>query len=158
MGSSIQGVSVYMTLLAVGFALAVSQGVKWFNQRANPYQVATGCGAVMALLLLMVATGWSPMVWGLAVFLGFVAALMYVEIISTFSDQVSNEHQGWIMGVTGSVMSVAFVIMGGVSGVLSSLSPSIMLLMSALFFAASTLLLSWFKPFLVPMEQKCQES
>ena len=69
-------------------------------------------------------------------------ATAYSIMIKLFSDTVSADRQGWIMGVTEAIVAVAFGLTPLMSAVLEQVALSIPLITAAVFLFISTLLLA----------------
>ena len=58
------------------------------------------------------------MLWALAMVVGCFDMVAYTTMYTAFSDAVSEDRQGWALGVAGSVMAVAWVVTGGLTNLL----------------------------------------
>ena len=56
--------------------------------------------------------------WILTVFIGAAVCVAYSLIITIFSDLVSPEEQGWVMGVTGAIMALCFGLTSFLTGII----------------------------------------
>ena len=70
--------------------------------------------------------------WIYAFFIGTAVATAYPNIITLFALQVSADRQGWIMGVSGSMMALSFGLATLVSGAVGIFSVSFPLWMAAI--------------------------
>ena len=68
-------------------------------------------------------------------------AIDYSTILTLFSNQVDDDSQGWVMGVTGAIMALAFGVNGLILGVLSNFSLQMPLVMAAICLIISAVLM-----------------
>jgi len=114
---------LYMGLLGIGFGIGtgilVDPCVKYFKLKRC---VTGGCAvcAIFAILIITAPSTW--LIWLYIAPLGAAAALAYSTIITLFSNQVGENEQGWVMGVTGAIMAFAFALNGIVVGLLADLN------------------------------------
>ncbi|ONQ19879.1 MFS transporter [Burkholderia cenocepacia] len=59
-----------------------------------------------------------PVLWALAMVVGCFDMVAYTTMYTAFSDAVSDDRQGWALGVAGSVMAVAWVVTGALTNLL----------------------------------------
>ncbi len=59
-----------------------------------------------------------PVLWALAMVVGCFDMVAYTTMYTAFSDAVSEDRQGWALGVAGSVMAVARVVTGALTNLL----------------------------------------
>lgn len=59
-----------------------------------------------------------PVLWVLAMVVGCFDMVAYTTMYTAFSDAVSDDRQGWALGVAGSVMAVAWVVTGALTNLL----------------------------------------
>lgn len=67
--------------------------------------------AVFGVLLnIVMPTSWMP--WVSVIFIGLGTSMAYACMLSLYSSSVSEEHQGWVMGVANAVIAVSWAIGG----------------------------------------------
>ncbi|MDF1796853.1 MAG: MFS transporter [Coxiellaceae bacterium] len=102
--------SWFLADMALGFAVGCYLvdgatrllGLKW----------TVAIGFVLAAVFMAVIT-WTHDIttsWIMNFFVGVTVANAYSTILTIFSNRVSSDEQGWVMGVTGSIMALAFAI------------------------------------------------
>ena len=74
--------------------------------------------AVGVFLTAVVKKMWMP--WVLSFFISISIAVAYSVILTIFSNQVDESEQGWVMGVTGSIMALSFGLNALLTGVIAS--------------------------------------
>ena len=82
----------------------------------------------------MVLTVTAPQefyIWFEVVLVAIAMAVAYSTILTLFSNQVDDDSQGWVMGVTGAIMALAFGVNGLILGVLSNFSLHVPILIAA---------------------------
>ena len=108
---SSQDIALFMSLMGIGFAL----GSCWVLRFISKYLQ----DQIAALLTLSIATLCvfatvydihTNVAWVAAFLLGITMAAAYSILIKLFSSAVSEEKQGWIMGVSEAIVAVAWAI------------------------------------------------
>lgn len=79
--------------------------------------------------------------WGLATLVGCFDMVAYTTMYTAFSDAVSEERQGWALGVAGSVMAVAWVVTGLLTNLLPVFGEIGLLLIGGISFLLSFLMM-----------------
>lgn len=107
-GFGTSGVSLYMACLGCGFSLGSGYLVGFLNHH---FSLSRSSAVVLVLgSLAMFGIIYTPTPWLSWVFVFCVGAMLsvaYANVITLFSKQVDAQHQGWVMGVSGSVMALA---------------------------------------------------
>lgn len=81
------------------------------------------------------------LLWCLATLVGCFDMVAYTTMYTAFSDAVSEERQGWALGVAGSVMAVAWVVTGLLTNLLPVFGETGLLLLGGLGFLLSFLMM-----------------
>ena len=119
-------VSFFIAVLAVGFSIGFGFLVNPVAKRFNLKNAVITNLLIAALLCLITAiTHVVAVIWIGAVLIGMSVALLYSLLITIFSNQVSTEEQGWVMGITNSVSALSFGITSLMSGFAADLSPAV---------------------------------
>ena len=96
-----------------------------------------------ALTILVALLTHSIYVIGVMTFIcGTTMALAYVGCVAIFSHQVGPEQQGWVMGVSGSILALCFGLSTLLTGFLTSISLAIPLILAIVFLAMSGVFLA----------------
>jgi len=123
----------YMGLLGVGFGIGTGFLVDPLTKRFSLKQCMIGNCLLVALGTALTITAPAEIyVWIYDVFIGATMAIAYSTMLTLFSNQVDARSQGWVMGITGSVMAFAFGLSGLLTGLLANLSPETPLIISTL--------------------------
>jgi DHA1 family tetracycline resistance protein-like MFS transporter len=126
-------VSLYMAVMGIGFG--VGNGylsnflAKRFELKSN-FIYCTLLTAIMAFA--MIAFENNVFNWLIIAPLAAVVSCSYASILTMFSNQVDANSQGWVMGVTGSVMAFTFGLNGLVVGLIAAFSAVFPLYLSAI--------------------------
>jgi predicted MFS family arabinose efflux permease len=137
-------VSYFMATLGIGFGIGSGFLVDFFSRRYDNKQcVVWSCiiAALFVLLLLVVPSEHAA--WFFTVVIAAAVCVAYSILISLFSDQVSADEQGWIMGVTGSIMALCFGVTSFLTGIIVEGGADLSLIMSIVgLFLAGVLLMA----------------
>lgn len=139
---SVQEVSLFIALLAMGFSIGFAFLVDPVSKRFNHKKCVIMCLFVSAIFFFITAiTADAKIVWIFAFLIGLIVSLVYSLLITIFSNQVSADEQGWVMGITNSVSALSFGVTALVSGFAADFSPAMPIyLAGAGFFVAALLL------------------
>jgi MFS transporter, DHA1 family, tetracycline resistance protein len=114
---SILEVSMFMVTLSVGFSIGFGVLVDFFTNRFKLKYCALAGLLVSSILSLITVITFIPIIaWIASVFVGMGVAVAYSALITLFSNQVDDSEQGWVMGVTNSIMALSFGITTFFSG------------------------------------------
>ncbi len=131
-------ISLFMAVMGVGFAIGngflVNYLAKFFSLRVTFIYCNVVCAIFIFLMLLVQQSLFN---WLIMAPLACAVSVAYAAILTIFSNQVDEKSQGWVMGITGSIMAFVWAINGIIVGVLASLNPN-----SPLWIAAISLLLA----------------
>ncbi|RDI48601.1 MFS transporter [Aquicella lusitana] len=127
----------YMGLMGVGFGIGtgflVDPCTRYFTLKACVIGGSLIAGVCTLLTLLAPNTLF---LWIIIVPLAAAIAIAYSTILTQFSNQVDEDSQGWVMGITGAIMAFAFGVNGVLVGALADLDTRIPLIIA---FAGMTL-------------------
>lgn len=123
----------YMGLMGVGFGIGTGFLIDPLTKRFS-LKSCTVSGCIVAAIA-MVLTATAPReyyVWIEVILVAIAMAVAYSTILTLFSNQVDADSQGWVMGVTGAIMALAFGVNGLILGVLANFSLQMPLLIAAI--------------------------
>lgn len=116
-------IGLFMSVLACGFGIGFGILVNYFSQRfALIPTIIIGLLFAAILTLFSVMTHHIMLLWLYTAPIGSAVAIAYSMIITLFSNQVDENAQGWVMGITGSIMAITFAITGLTSAFLANYS------------------------------------
>lgn len=113
-------VSLFMAMMGVGFGVGnylVEHLTKRFSLKNNVTVSILATGLLIFPITLLESPFYA---WLFVAPLSGAAAIGYSALITIFSNQVDAESQGWIMGITGSIMAFVFGIDAFIGGALAS--------------------------------------
>ena len=124
-------VGCYMGLMGVGFGVGTGFLVDQFTKRFSLKKCVIGACLFVALgAFLTITAPQSIYVWFYALIVAMAMALAYSPILTLFSNQVDEDSQGWVMGITGAITAFAFGLNGLLVGLLADMSPKIPLMIT----------------------------
>ncbi len=124
-------IGFYMGLMGAGFGIGTGFLVDIVTKRFTLKQCTVwGCVFVAAGTVLTITAPSQIYVWFDVLIVAIAMALAYSTILTIFSNQVDDDSQGWIMGITGSIMAFAFGLNGLLVGLLAGASPRTPLIMT----------------------------
>ncbi len=136
-------VSLYLSLLACGFGTATIYLIDMLSKRFSLTSLVINNAYIVAgLSLLTLLTHNQILTWIYVYPLGIAIAIVYTCLINLFSNQVGDDVQGWVMGVTGSIMAFAFTVVAILDGLLVNISYNIPLVITVIFITAAGCILS----------------
>lgn len=131
-------VSYFMALMGIGFGISngflVNMLAKRFTLSAN---FKVGSVLTAALIFVMLMLDKELICWILTPFIAAAVAVAYPSILTLFSNNVAADKQGWVMGITGSIMALVFSIDGIIVGLIAAFNAT-----APLYIAAVSLLFS----------------
>jgi MFS transporter, DHA1 family, tetracycline resistance protein len=138
--------TTFMAIIGVGFSIGFAFFPGYCSKR---YTLKSSI--IFSLIIAVICTAVTLLTTSslyaviFALPMGAFIALAYSNTITLFSDQVDSESQGWVMGITGSIMALSFGIIGLLSGLLIRESENIPLLICFILLAVSAALLFFYK-------------
>lgn len=129
-------------LFGIGFGIGILVGIPYLTKRMSTHKAALLTLLITGLCELLSAFIHPEIAqWILAILVACFDMIAFSMMLTLFSDAVSESQQGWVMGITGSVMSVAWVISGFGSNLLSITTTSVLIGVGGVFLLLSALLL-----------------
>lgn len=134
-------VSMLLMLVAMGFGTASAFLVDWLNQRFTLRNVITASIALAAVCVLLSLLPILLVIWVMAFLIGMFVSIAYSSLLTMFSNRVGPDEQGWVMGVSGSIMSLSFGASTFITGYVVDFGVNWSLWMCGLGFIASVFLM-----------------
>jgi DHA1 family tetracycline resistance protein-like MFS transporter len=126
-------IGLFMAFMALGFSLAFLYIIpKLAAHYSNRKLFFASCIISTIFNLLMVWLPWASVIWILSFLNSIGNAIGYSSSIALFSDSMSKQHQGWIMGVTAAISSLALGVAALLGGLLSFIHVNLILYVTAL--------------------------
>lgn len=126
-------IGFYMGAMGAGFGIGTGILMDYCNRYFSLKNCVVGGTLISALAsALTLITSHVVLIWVYIIPLAAALAVAYSAILTLFSNQVDEKSQGWVMGITGSIMAFAFGINGLLVGFLANLNIHIPLLLTVL--------------------------
>ncbi|ASQ45802.1 MFS transporter [Legionella clemsonensis] len=135
--------SFFLALMGLGFSIGCGYIVDYCTKRYS-YDV------IVIISLLITATSvfftvaipvaW--VAWVATLVIGMSLSVAYSVLLTIFSNLVSENEQGWVMGVTGSIMALCFGLTSIFTGVIAQVGAILPMLLAVIGLAGSAILLA----------------
>jgi len=108
-GFTVLGNSLFLAVMGLGFSIGCGYLIDLLSNRYNLRKVVSISLVITGICIIAIFTLHNLYAnWTLNLIIGASMAVAYSGIIALFSNQVGDNEQGWIMGVTGSIMALCF--------------------------------------------------
>tara|TARA_R110000868_G_scaffold144960_2_gene364472 strand:+ start:169 stop:1389 length:1221 start_codon:yes stop_codon:yes gene_type:complete len=116
-------IGLFMAIIGLGFALGFIYFINLVTKYLSHYQIVLMSVIVAAIgMYAVVLTDIAWVIWVIAFVISMFIAVSYSVIITMYSDQVSDDKQGWVMGVNNAVIGVAWTGTALIAGFLQNIS------------------------------------
>lgn len=120
---SSQDIGFFMTIMGIGFAIGSCWALRILTKFFKEITVAIVALCVTALACFLTLIDFQVNFYWLPAFLmGVSMAVVYSLMVKFYSQTVSEDKQGWIMGVSEAVISVAFAVTPLISSYLENIN------------------------------------
>lgn len=135
-------IGIFIAYIGIGFAVALMVFLKIFLKYfASLIRIIIICISINTLSIFLAFVVPDELIeWVTAPFIIGTLAIAYTLLLALFSNAVSEDKQGWIMGVTGSLVAIAWTFSGLIAGplgymaiILPLLASSVLAFMSLIF-------------------------
>jgi MFS transporter, DHA1 family, tetracycline resistance protein len=139
--------TLFMAWLGVGFAL----GTSFLTELLTRYMSIKKTIILSLILssistLIFVMTNHPFYAWATVVPTGAFAIVAYSASLALFSNQVDQNSQGWVMGITGAIMALSFGIIGLLGGILLHQSENIPFVVCIAGLVLAAILMVFYQP------------
>ncbi|WP_266159417.1 MFS transporter [Dyella silvatica] len=139
--SSLQ-LGLFSGMIGVFFVIGLLVVVRLMLRLWNVVDIAkTGLLIAGAGQILSALYPHEALLWFLAAWVGCFDMVAYTMMYTAFSDAVTEDRQGWALGIAGSVMALAWVVTGLLTNLLPLLGETGLLLLGGVSFVLSFLLM-----------------
>ena len=130
--------SFFLALMGAGFSLGCGYIVNVCTKR-YPFDsvVIIGLTITAALVLLTLLVNQEWVAWAAALMIGMSLSVAYSVLLTIFSNQVDQNEQGWVMGVTGSVMALCFGLTSIFTGLIAQVGAVLPMILAIIGLAGS---------------------
>ena len=136
--------SLFLATLGLGFSVGCGFFVDFCTKRyafERIVEVGLLATSVFVFITLISSAQWVS--WLAAFLIGITLSVAYSVLLTIFSNQVGDNEQGWVMGVTGSVMALCFGVTSIFTGLVAHLGAVLPMMLAIIGLALSAILL-WF--------------
>jgi MFS family permease len=135
------GLAAFNVVMALSFALSSLVIIKIMLRYFSGAVITCFALAISCFGVAITVTTYQPIfAWLGIVPVSIGISLSHATIITMYSDQVDASRQGWIMGVTSSVLALSIGVSAILGGVMGHMSIRITLAMALVFYAIATAL------------------
>ncbi|HLB58288.1 MAG TPA: MFS transporter [Gammaproteobacteria bacterium] len=135
-------VGLYMGVMGIGFGVGTGLLIEPCTKYFSLKQCVIGGALISAFFTVLTVTAPHEIaVWFYVVPLAATLAIAYSTLLTLFSNQVDADSQGWVMGITGSIMAFAFGVTGTVVGLIANVNIHFPLMITIAGLALSSLLM-----------------
>ncbi len=142
--------AVLFAVISVGFCLSLLFMVRLthkFSQPTNIFMLFKSLVAAVIITLVFIHN--DALLWCLMILAGLFNITAYVTLLGLLSNAVSDERQGWIMGISGALHFLGFALSGVVAMMLIHFSMHVLFLIAAIFIITSVILMHNYKLFMI---------
>lgn len=136
--------SFFLAVMGAGFSIGCGFIVNHCTKRYN-YDGIVIYGlflsAVLILLSLVFQQEWVP--WVTTFLVGLSISVAYSVLLTIFSNLVTPQEQGWVMGVTGSIMALCFGLTSMFTGLIAHLGAALPMILAIVGLAGSAFIMLW---------------
>jgi len=130
--------SLFLALMGCGFSISCGFLVRLLAPRFDLQKTVVVCFLLTGLLILLTLIfQFQWVAWTAVLCIGLAMGVGFAEILTLFSNQVGDEEQGWVMGITGSVMALCFAVVDLLVGLLARYGAAAPMLVAVFGFIAS---------------------
>lgn len=140
-------ISLFLAVLGLGFAVGcgylVNFCAKHFSLKKS---IIINIVITAICIIIMLSFLHNPIAaWGTVFFIAASQAVSYSLLLAAFSNEVDENEQGWVMGVTGSIMALCFGITSFSIGYFARISVELPMILSIFGLLVSAFLMSFFR-------------
>ncbi len=138
--------SFFLAVMGLGFSV----GCGYFVDRlTKKYEfegiVVKGLLITAVLVFITLISNEEWVAWVATLLIGMSLSVAYSVLLTIFSNQVGENEQGWVMGVTGSIMALCFGLTSIFTGLIAQIGAVLPMLLATFGLAGSGVLLAIFR-------------
>lgn len=139
--------SFFLAVMGLGFSLGCGYVVELFTKRCNFDKIVVGGLSITALqILIFLLSNQEWIMWLTTFVIGVSLSVAYSVLLTIFSNQVEDNEQGWVMGVTGSIMALCFGVSSVFTGLVAHVGAILPMLLAFGGLSLSALILYFVRP------------
>jgi DHA1 family tetracycline resistance protein-like MFS transporter len=133
---------LFLAVLGIGFSLGCGYLIGFFSKRFELKNITiVGLFLTALVIALMIIFKTEFIAWISALIIGTSLSIAYSALLAMFSNQVSHNEQGWVMGVTGSIMALCFGVTSFFSGFMAHFGADSPIFLAVIGLSGSAILL-----------------
>ncbi len=134
--------SLFLAVMGLGFSAGCGYIVDFCTKRYSfDGVVIIGLLITAALVLLTLVSTDEWVAWVATFLIGISLSVAYSVLLTIFSNQVGANEQGWVMGVTGSIMALCFGLTSIFTGLIAQVGAVLPMLLATFGLACSAMML-----------------
>lgn len=138
-------ISLFMMVIGIGFGLGTGYIANYLAARFPLREIFIFSSLLSGLLvILMLLIPYALASWLLLIPMTAGVAVSYTSLLTMFSNQVDEKSQGWVMGITGSILAFDWGLNGIVVGFIAALDTSYPICIASLFMLIAALSMFFF--------------
>lgn len=138
--------SLYLAFLGLGFSIGCGYATVWFTKNFEYEKIViSGLGIAASQVLLVLLNNEQWILWMSTFVIGISLSVAYSTLLTIFSNQVSSSEQGWVMGVTGSIMALCFGLTSVFTGLVAHIGAALPMLLAFFGLLLAAILLFFFR-------------
>ncbi|RAP35678.1 MFS transporter [Legionella quinlivanii] len=123
--------SFFLAFMGLGFSIGCGYIVDFCTRRFEYNRVVIiGLLITASQVLIMLLAGEAWVAWTATFIIGISLSVAYSVLLTIFSHLVSAREQGWVMGVTGSIMALCFGLTSLFTGMIAQVGASLPMLLA----------------------------
>jgi len=138
--------SFFLAMMGLGFSIGCGYLVDRLTKRYDFEKlIIVGLFLTAGFVLLTVVSTPQWVAWLSTLLIGMSLSVAYSVLLTVFSNQASSDEQGWVMGVTGSIMALCFGLTSIFTGLIVQMGAILPMILAIVGLAASAIILFVFK-------------
>lgn len=134
--------SLFLAVMGLGFSLGCGYLVDYCSKRFDLNKTVFITLILTAVEIAITLISSSIVVaWVMVFFIGTTLSVAYSTLLAIFSNLVDENEQGWVMGVTGSIMAICFGLTALFTGLIAQMGAVLPMLLAVIGLSLSALLL-----------------
>lgn len=135
-------ISLFLAIMGVGFSIGNVFLVNFFVKRCALYKNVIGAALIGGFCALVMAySNQAIYSWILIAPLACAVSIAYANLLALFSNQVGSDAQGWVMGITGSIMALVWGMVAILVGLIATWNVELPIILAAASFMCTALLM-----------------
>ncbi len=123
----------YMSYMGVIFAVALTLGLRVSHYYLSLERIVKLFMISMIVALIMMIFFTSEVsFWFLSIPVGIAGSVAYSVLLTIYSNSVSADRQGWVMGISGAISAAAFGVSAALTPLMSAISPELPFIVAAI--------------------------